>query len=127
MTTTHTPGIKGKRNAKASAGLRDAVSDLLNVLEDLVERDRSEAAESGFTDDEMTWLEDARRAIAKAKHSSPDRLRPAGSSGGVWRELSAAPGARRKLASRFAREAEALQKSLRNNGEYQLDFENGHS
>jgi len=67
MTTTHTPGIKGKRNAKANAGLRDAVSDLLNVLEDLVERDRSEAAESGFTDDEMTWLEDARRAIAKAK------------------------------------------------------------
>ena len=27
---------------------------------------RSEAAESGFTDDEMTWLEDARRVIAKA-------------------------------------------------------------
>ena len=67
MTTTHTADIKRKRNAKANAGLRDAVSDLLNVLEDLVERDRSEAAESGFTDDEMTWLEDARRAIAKAK------------------------------------------------------------
>ena len=53
--------------AKANARLMAAAPDLLDALEDLVERDRSEAAESGFTDDEMTWLEDARRAIAKAK------------------------------------------------------------
>jgi hypothetical protein len=33
----------------------------------VVARDRAEAGESGFTDDEMTWFEDARRAIAKAK------------------------------------------------------------
>jgi hypothetical protein len=44
-----------------------AAQDLLDALEELVARDRAEAAESGFTDDEMTWLEDARRAIAKAK------------------------------------------------------------
>jgi hypothetical protein len=53
--------------AQANARLMAAAPDLLDALEDLVERDRSEAAESGFTDDEMTWLEDARRAIAKAK------------------------------------------------------------
>jgi len=47
--------------------LRLAAQDLLDALEELVARDRTEAAESGFTDDEMTWLEDARRAIAKAK------------------------------------------------------------
>jgi hypothetical protein len=47
--------------------LRLAAQDLLDALEELVARDRAEAAESGFTDDEMTWLEDARRAIAKAK------------------------------------------------------------
>jgi hypothetical protein len=47
--------------------LRFAAQDLLDALEELVARDRAEAAESGFTDDEMTWLEDARRAIAKAK------------------------------------------------------------
>jgi hypothetical protein len=35
-------------------------------LKDLVERERAEAADCGFTDDEMTWLEDARRALAKA-------------------------------------------------------------
>jgi hypothetical protein len=43
-----------------------AAPDLLDALVDLVERDRAEAAACGFTDDEMTWLEDARRAIAKA-------------------------------------------------------------
>lgn len=47
--------------------LRLAAQDLLDALEELVARERAEAAESGFTDDEMTWLEDARRAIAKAK------------------------------------------------------------
>lgn len=41
--------------------------DLLEALEGLVARERTEAAQCGFTDDEMTWLEDARRAIAKAK------------------------------------------------------------
>jgi hypothetical protein len=44
-----------------------AAPELLDALQELVQRDRAEAAESGFTDDEMTWLEDARRAIAKAK------------------------------------------------------------
>ena len=51
--------------------LRVAARDLLDALEELVARDRAEAAESGFTDDEMTWLEDARRAIAKAKGGAP--------------------------------------------------------
>lgn len=41
-------------------------ADLLDALTDLVERDRTEATECGFSDDEMSWLEDARRAIAKA-------------------------------------------------------------
>lgn len=41
-------------------------ADLLDALTDLVERDRTEAAECGFCDGEMSWLEDARRAIAKA-------------------------------------------------------------
>ncbi len=41
--------------------------DLLSALEDLVGRDEVEARECGFTDDEMSWLEDARSAIAKAK------------------------------------------------------------
>ena len=51
--------------------LRLAARDLLDALTDLVERDRAEAASSGFTDDEMSWLEDARRAIAKAKGGAP--------------------------------------------------------
>jgi hypothetical protein len=59
--------FKGQTNAKANARLMAAAPDLLDALEGLVERDRSEAADSGFTDDEMSWLEDARRAIAKAK------------------------------------------------------------
>jgi len=59
--------FKGQKNAKANARLMAAAPDLLDALEGLVERDRSEAADSGFTDDEMTWLEDARRATAKAK------------------------------------------------------------
>jgi hypothetical protein len=41
--------------------------DVQKAGRDLVTRDEAEARESGFTDDEMTWLEDARRAIAKAK------------------------------------------------------------
>jgi hypothetical protein len=59
--------FKGQTNAKANARLMAAAPDLLDALQELVERDRSEAADSGFTDDEMTWLEDARRVIAKAK------------------------------------------------------------
>jgi hypothetical protein len=51
--------------------LRLAARDLLDALTDLVERDRAEAASCGFTDDEMSWLEDARRAIAKAKGGAP--------------------------------------------------------
>jgi hypothetical protein len=50
-----------------TARLFCAAPDLLHDLARLVERDRAEAAECGFTDDEMTWLEDARRTIAKAK------------------------------------------------------------
>ena len=42
--------------------LRNAAAELREALEALVERDRAEAAASGFSDDEMTWLEDARRA-----------------------------------------------------------------
>jgi len=57
----------GQRNAKANADLVAAAPDLLDALEDLVRRDETEARESGFDDDEMSWLEDARRAIAKAK------------------------------------------------------------
>ena len=48
-----------------------AARDLLDALTDLVERDRAEAASCGFADDEMSWLEDARRAIAKAKGGAP--------------------------------------------------------
>ena len=48
-----------------------AAADLLEALSDLVARDEAEAAESGFEYDEMTWLEDARRAIAKAKGGAP--------------------------------------------------------
>jgi hypothetical protein len=51
---------------EANAQLIAAAPELLAALKDLVERDRAEAAESGFTDDEMSWLEDARRVIAKA-------------------------------------------------------------
>ncbi len=51
--------------------LRLAARDLLDALTELVERDRDEAASCGFTDDEMSWLEDARRAIAKAKGGAP--------------------------------------------------------
>ena len=48
-----------------------AARDVLEALTDLVARDRAEAASSGFSDDEMSWLEDARRAIAKAKGGAP--------------------------------------------------------
>jgi hypothetical protein len=51
--------------------VRLAARDLLDALTDLVERERAEAADSGFTDEEMSWLEDARRAIAKAKGGAP--------------------------------------------------------
>ena len=51
--------------------LRVAARDLLDALTDLVERDRAEAASCGFSDDEMSWLEDARRAIAQAKGGAP--------------------------------------------------------
>ena len=51
---------------EANAQLIAAAPDLLDALKDLVERERTDAAENGFTDDEMTWLEDARRALAKA-------------------------------------------------------------
>jgi hypothetical protein len=44
-----------------------AAPDLLAALEELVERDRSEALSCGFTEDELSWLEEAQRAIANAK------------------------------------------------------------
>ena len=50
-----------------TARLFCAAPDLSDALERLVERDRAEAAACGFTDDEMTWLEDGRRALAKVK------------------------------------------------------------
>ena len=59
--------FKGQRNAKANARLMAAAPDLLAALEELVERDRSEALSCGFTEDELSWLEDAQHAIAKAK------------------------------------------------------------
>ena len=46
--------------ANAAPALRDA-------LQALVERERVDAAQSGLSDDEMTWLDDARRALARAK------------------------------------------------------------
>ncbi len=58
--------FKGQRNAKANARLMAAAPDLLDALRDLVARDEAEAAACGFTDDEMTWLEDARHVIVKA-------------------------------------------------------------
>lgn len=42
-------------------------ADLLFALQRLVARDRSEARECGFTDDEMSWLEEADSAIACAR------------------------------------------------------------
>jgi hypothetical protein len=47
--------------------LKEVGPALLAAVVDLVERERAEAAARGFSDDEMTWLEDARRAITKAK------------------------------------------------------------
>jgi len=52
--------------AEANAQLIAAAPELFDALRELVARDRAEAAASGFEDTEMTWLEDARRAIAKA-------------------------------------------------------------
>jgi hypothetical protein len=46
--------FKGQRNARGNARLMAAAPELFDALVDLVERDRAEAAESGFTDDEMT-------------------------------------------------------------------------
>jgi hypothetical protein len=66
-------GAEGNKLAVWQDGdlrLRLAAYDVLEALETLVERDRAEAAASGFTDDEMSWLEDARRAIAKAKEGA---------------------------------------------------------
>ena len=37
----------------------------LDALEDLVAHDRADGAGSGFTDSGMTWLENARRAVAR--------------------------------------------------------------
>ena len=52
---------------QAKLTLATSHADLLHVLNELVERDRAEAAECGFTDDEMSWLEEGRRAIANAR------------------------------------------------------------
>lgn len=50
----------------ANAWLISAAPDLLSALERLVSRDRMEARECVFTHDEMSWLEEAESAIAKA-------------------------------------------------------------
>ena len=50
-----------------TADLQASHAALFNALHDLVERDRAEAKECGFTDDEMSWLEEGRRALAEAK------------------------------------------------------------
>jgi hypothetical protein len=66
--TAHDPATG--RNLSWTAPREQAAchaTELLEALEALVERERTEAAQSGFTDDEMTWLEDARRVIARAK------------------------------------------------------------
>jgi len=55
---------------EAEARLFCAAPELLRVLERLVERERAEAASCGFTDDEMTWLEESRAAISRAKGSN---------------------------------------------------------
>jgi hypothetical protein len=52
--------------AEANARLMVAAPELFEALRELVERDRAEAAESGFTEEEMTWLENGRRVLAKA-------------------------------------------------------------
>jgi hypothetical protein len=52
---------------QAKPTLATSHADLLHVLNELVERDRAEAAECGFTDDEMSWLEEGQRAIAEAR------------------------------------------------------------
>ncbi len=57
MTTTKT----------LAADLQASHAALFDALHDLVERDRAEAKECGFTDDEMSWLEEARRALANAQ------------------------------------------------------------
>jgi hypothetical protein len=57
MTTTKT----------LTADLHTSHEALFHALQDLVERDRAEAKECGFTDDEMSWLEEARRALANAR------------------------------------------------------------
>ena len=51
---------------QAKPTLATSHADLLHVLNELVERDRAEAAACGFTDDEMSWLEEGQRAIAEA-------------------------------------------------------------
>jgi hypothetical protein len=50
-----------------TADLEASHAALFDALHDLVERDRAEAKECGFTDDEMSWLEEARRALANAR------------------------------------------------------------
>lgn len=64
------PTIKGDNTMTTTtdtADLQASHAALFDALQDLVERDRAEAEACGFTDDEMSWLEEARRAIAKAK------------------------------------------------------------
>jgi hypothetical protein len=53
-------------NAPNLTPAQAAAEPLLDALRDLVARDESEAAQCGFEHDEMTWLDDARRAIAQA-------------------------------------------------------------
>ena len=56
---------------EGNARLIAAAPELLDALVDLVARNRSEARECGFADGEMSWLEQADRAIATAKGERP--------------------------------------------------------
>jgi hypothetical protein len=47
--------------------LRLAAQDLYDALEELVAREQAAALENGFIEDQMSWLEDAKRALTKAK------------------------------------------------------------
>ena len=51
---------------QAKPTLAASYADLLHVLNELVER-AVHAAGCGFTDDEMSWLEEGQRAIANAR------------------------------------------------------------
>lgn len=52
---------------RANARLIEAAPRLLEALSDLVAAEEYEAAQCGFGESEMTWLDDARAALAQAR------------------------------------------------------------